>query len=80
MSGAATIDHCGYCFDVLESKLNGGSPDSDVQPLFASASFPLFVSWYCGGALRGCIGTFEPLDLHAGLREYALIAGTYYMI
>ncbi|PAA56679.1 hypothetical protein BOX15_Mlig010609g1, partial [Macrostomum lignano] len=34
----------------------------------------LFVTWKIGRdrRLRGCIGTFSNLDLHAGLREYAI--------
>ncbi|KAK3620126.1 hypothetical protein LTR56_023602 [Elasticomyces elasticus] len=39
--------------------------------------YPLFVTWNTnsrGGhkSLRGCIGTFEPLELENGLRSYAL--------
>lgn len=38
---------------------------------------PLFVTWKIGrdsahAKLRGCIGTFGELPLHAGLREYAI--------
>ena len=35
---------------------------------------PLFVTWYIGKdkRLRGCIGTFTPLNLHYGLHEYAI--------
>ena len=35
---------------------------------------PLFVTWYVGRdkRLRGCIGTFTPLNLHHGLHEYAI--------
>lgn len=34
---------------------------------------PLFVTWTIGKdmRLRGCIGTFNAMQLHAGLREYA---------
>ena len=34
----------------------------------------MFVTWKIGRdkRLRGCIGTFSPMHLHAGLREYAL--------
>lgn len=47
------------------------------QPLTAPVSSPLFVTWnkvdqYGCHQLRGCIGTFDPRPLHAGLREYAL--------
>lgn len=35
---------------------------------------PLFVTWKVGREkrLRGCIGTFNALNLHTGLREYAV--------
>ena len=35
---------------------------------------PLFVTWKIGREkrLRGCIGTFSPIKLHNGLKEYAL--------
>lgn len=42
---------------------------------FSSVLFfsPLFVTWTIGKdmRLRGCIGTFNAMHLHAGLREYA---------
>jgi len=35
---------------------------------------PLFVTWKIGRdqRLRGCIGTFSEMNLHNGLKEYAL--------
>ncbi len=35
---------------------------------------PLFVTWKIGKdhRLRGCMGTFNALHLHSGLREYAM--------
>lgn len=35
---------------------------------------PLFVTWKIGKErkLRGCIGTFNDMHLHQGLREYAI--------
>ena len=35
---------------------------------------PLFVTWKIGKdrRLRGCIGTFTAMNLHEGLREYAI--------
>lgn len=35
---------------------------------------PLFVTWKIGRdrRLRGCIGTFDAMNLHSGLREYAV--------
>ncbi|XP_051155887.1 nuclear protein AMMECR1-like isoform X2 [Leptopilina boulardi] len=37
---------------------------------------PLFVTWEIGkdNQLRGCVGTFNAMQLHAGLREYAEIS------
>lgn len=39
-----------------------------------SEPYPLFVTWFIGAdkQLRGCIGTFSPMNLAQGLREYAL--------
>lgn len=61
-----------YCFDVLVSNLNRQEPPPD--PHFTNDSYPLFVTWQIGRErrLRGCIGTFTPLKLHGGLKEYAL--------
>lgn len=61
-----------YCFDVLHSHLHKNP--NHPQPNFANNQFPLFVTWYTGKEkrLRGCIGTFTPLDLHDGLKEYAI--------
>ncbi|UJR20645.1 hypothetical protein I4U23_023770 [Adineta vaga] len=43
-------------------------------PPVPSEHYPLFVSWFIGTdkQLRGCIGTFSPMNLAQGLREYAL--------
>lgn len=62
-----------YCFDVLHSHLHK-QPDNHPAPRFADHEFPLFVTWYTGREkrLRGCIGTFTPLPLHDGLKEYAI--------
>jgi len=40
--------------------------------------YPLFVTWLIGSEqkLRGCIGTFTPMNLAQGLREYALTSAT----
>ena len=61
-----------YCFDVLHSVLHRKS--EPLAPKFPNNEFPLFVTWYTGKDLdlRGCIGTFSPLNLHEGLKEYAL--------
>ena len=41
---------------------------------FYCAFSPLFVTWKLGQEqrLRGCIGTFNAINLHSGLREYAI--------
>ncbi len=61
-----------YCFDVLHSILH--KKEEPGRPSFTNREFPLFVTWYKGKDLdlRGCIGTFSPLSLHDGLKEYAL--------
>jgi len=70
---------CFFCFDVLHShlhRLSGGSASGfDMRPpTFTDDSYPLFVTWKIGREqrLRGCIGTFNALNLHEGLREYAV--------
>lgn len=62
-----------YCFDVINSYLHK-TYDKLKKPLFPDQEFPLFVTWSIGREkrLRGCIGTFSPLNLHEGLREYAI--------
>ena len=62
-----------YCFDVLNSHLHKHS-EPPRKPIFTNNEFPLFVTWYIGREkeLRGCIGTFQPLNLHDGLKEYAI--------
>lgn len=60
-----------YCFDVLYCQLHQLDPPK--PPNFSNEAFPLFVTWTIGKdmRLRGCIGTFNAMHLHAGLREYA---------
>lgn len=43
------------------------------MPNFLVLNSPLFVTWKLGRGkrLRGCIGTFNSMDLNLGLREYA---------
>ncbi|KAF2351407.1 AMMECR1 domain [Trinorchestia longiramus] len=62
---------CFYCFDVLHSHLH--SLDPPPLPDFTNDPYPLFVTWNAGRdrRLRGCMGTFSHINLHAGLREYA---------
>lgn len=67
---------CYYCFDVLLNYLNNSAPP--FPPTFSDDSYPLFVTWYAGKdqRLRGCIGTFTPMNLHSGLRQYAIQSAT----
>jgi uncharacterized protein (TIGR00296 family) len=60
-----------FCFDVLHSHLH---KVNHTKPRFPDNEYPLFVTWSVGREkrLRGCIGTFSPLNLHDGLKEYAL--------
>lgn len=73
----ACHEMCYYCFDVLVNRLKG-LPLSQTKPSFTNDSYPLFVTWSLGPQkqLRGCIGTFKPLNLHDGLRNYALESAT----
>ncbi|KAF8591545.1 hypothetical protein K439DRAFT_1650763 [Ramaria rubella] len=71
-------EHCFYAFDALFCALTGRIP---VPPTFPNDKYPLFVTWNTRSSradvlprLRGCIGSFEPLSLHEGLAEYALIS------
>ena len=48
----------------------------------AGSTFPLFVTWNTVSrsghkSLRGCIGTFEALELEEGLRTYAMTSYVY---
>jgi uncharacterized protein (TIGR00296 family) len=63
---------CYYCFDVLYCHLYQLEPPR--VPMFTNDLYPLFVTWKIGKdkKLRGCIGTFNEMHLHQGLREYAV--------
>ena len=65
-------DMCYYCFDVLIAYLY--NQEAGYLPAFTNAPYPLFITWKIGRdrKLRGCIGTFDPLPLHRGLRDYAI--------
>ncbi|KAE8222060.1 hypothetical protein CF319_g4683 [Tilletia indica] len=104
-TGAVQLEHCYYCFDVLEAELNSSSRTNghrsrtssssaaaEVQAHFENGDeeFPLFVTWNIypssavlpfkrksGLRLRGCIGTFSPLPLAEGLRDYALTSALH---
>ncbi|KAI9013886.1 ammecr1 protein [Phycomyces nitens] len=70
---AATKEHCFYCFDVLLAHLKRqATPAANFQ----NESFPLFVTWniidHGQKNLRGCIGSFKPLPLVQGLKQFAL--------
>ena len=70
----ATKEMCSLCFRVLEEKLI----NKKFSPVNLSSSFPLFVTWSKWNnfdkiyELRGCIGTFESLNLSKGLEKFAL--------
>jgi len=68
----ASPEMCFFCFDVLYSQLHNLEPPK--SPIFTNDAFPLFVTWKIGKdfRLRGCMGTFNALHLHSGLREYAV--------
>jgi len=71
-------EHCLYAFDALYCALTAAEP---IPPSFPNDKYPLFVTWNTRSSragraprLRGCIGNFDPLPLHEGLAEYALIS------
>jgi uncharacterized protein (TIGR00296 family) len=61
-----------FCFDVLYCHLYHLDPPR--VPSFTNDDYPLFVTWRIGKEkkLRGCIGTFNQMPMHSGLREYAV--------
>ncbi|KAJ7122769.1 AMMECR1 domain-containing protein [Mycena epipterygia] len=74
-----TAEHCFHAFDALYCALTSSA--SPIAPQFADDKYPLFVTWNTRSSrpgraprLRGCIGSFEPLSLHDGLPEFALIS------
>ncbi|KAF8782650.1 AMME syndrome candidate protein 1 like [Argiope bruennichi] len=66
------VEMCFFCFDVLYCYLN--QYESPKTPNFPNENYPLFVTWKIGKdrKLRGCIGTFNSMNLASGLREYAV--------
>ncbi|VDN15337.1 unnamed protein product [Dibothriocephalus latus] len=64
---------CLYCFDVLHKQLFNQDPPPHPTT-FPNHAYPLFVTWTYGKdhRLRGCIGTFKAMNLHSGLRKYAI--------
>mmetsp|Transcript_172 Transcript_172/g.231 ORF Transcript_172/g.231 Transcript_172/m.231 type:complete len:200 (+) Transcript_172:76-675(+) len=74
----ATKEMCVYCFDSLICHFTKAKIP---PPQFEDAKYPLFVSWHKFArtskkdpSLRGCKGTFNSLDIHDGLAEFALIS------
>ncbi|GAV05192.1 hypothetical protein RvY_15360 [Ramazzottius varieornatus] len=69
---------CYFCFDVLYAHLHRHDPP-ETPNTFSNDAYPLFVTWKIGreNRLRGCIGTFTPLHLHYGLREYAMTSALH---
>ena len=65
-------DMCYFCFDVLIAYLY--NQEAGYIPAFTDAPYPLFVTWKIGRdkKLRGCIGTFDSVPLHKGLRDYTI--------
>ncbi|KAH0839635.1 hypothetical protein J3R83DRAFT_551 [Lanmaoa asiatica] len=73
-----TPGHCFHAFDALYCALTASTP---IPPSFPDEKFPLFVTWNARSShpgratrLRGCIGNFEPMSIHEGIAEYALIS------
>ena len=68
---------CQYCFQVLETYLQGKDIDQVPFPSeFQGKSYPLFVTWTTGKEkeLRGCIGTFKSDLLEKNLKAYTIIS------
>ncbi|XP_019875166.1 AMME syndrome candidate gene 1 protein homolog [Aethina tumida] len=72
MAMVALPEMCFFCFDVLYCHLYNLAPPK--TPSFSNDAYPLFVTWKIGKdkRLRGCIGTFNAMNLQSGLREYAI--------
>jgi len=74
----ATVEHCVYCFESLIAHFD---KKPVPKPKFENEEYPLFVSWHKhnnnnsrGHSLRGCKGTFNSLQIHDGLAQFALIS------
>lgn len=72
----ASADMGVFCFNVLSSLLHGTEPAGQLK--FTNDPYPIFVTWRIGTEkrLRGCVGTFQAMNLHSGLKEYAIISAT----
>ncbi|KAF8165097.1 alport syndrome [Crassisporium funariophilum] len=70
-----TPEHCFYAFDTLYCSLTKAK---HIPVTFPDEKYPLFVTWNVLRGreyqLRGCIGNFEPMAIHSGIAEYALIS------
>jgi uncharacterized protein (TIGR00296 family) len=70
-----TPEHGFYAFDTLYCNLTSAKP---IPPTFLDDKYPLFVTWETlygeEWRLRGCIGNFEPMPVHEGIAEYALVS------
>jgi len=79
MTSIATIEMNEYCFDCLADYL-GIKEMIKKKPNFPNDKYCIFVTWFKKNkdkySLRGCIGTFNPIKLHEGLKKYAIISAT----
>ena len=64
---------CNYCFNVIEADLNETDHPKFPEEI-KDEEYPIFVTWYMDGDLRGCIGTFSPDKLSSVLPRYTIIA------
>ena len=64
---------CSYCFQNLENYYISKQPLVYPEELDLY-QYPLFVTYYSLGSLRGCIGTFRSEPLGKNLQSYSLIA------
>lgn len=60
-----------YCFDILHQAFNQSYPVN--QPLFPNITSALFITLKKGTELRGCIGTFQKINLYQGLKKYVYL-------
>ncbi|KAF0990253.1 hypothetical protein HZS_2372 [Henneguya salminicola] len=66
-----TSDMACFCFDVLVRHLKNLAPPDDSH--LPKHSIPLFVTWHSNDKrLRGCIGTFKPIEFPKDLTYYSL--------
>lgn len=75
---------CCLAFDALYLKLVGDQADSEILLSYFDHWLgikeklpklaPLFVTYNINDQLRGCIGTFLPLEIESGVKEFSLNA------